>query len=138
MPRRAKIVATFGPASATPAAIKRLLKAGVDVVRLNMSHGTAEEHSRMIATIREQAAALGREVPILLDLMGPRYRLGKLEPRRLRRGEAVTLGLADDGADLPVDDRQLLAHLDEGERLLIDNGLIELRITGRQGRMVQA
>ena len=101
------------------------------MVRLNLSHGTPDEHSRMIASIREQATALEREVPILLDLMGPRYRLARTENRILRRGEEVSLGLAEDGANLPVDNRQLLAHLAKGERLLIDNGLVELRITGR-------
>ncbi len=88
MHRCAKIVATFGPASSSPSAVKRLLKAGVDVVRLNLSHGTADEHSRLIATVREQAADLGREVPILLDLMGPRYRLGHLEERRTLAAKA--------------------------------------------------
>ena len=139
MHRRAKIVATLGPASASPIAVKRLFKAGVDVVRLNLSHGTAEEHSRLIATVREQAADLERQIPILLDLMGPRYRLGSLaEARTLRRGEQVALGLEGRDVDLPVDDPQLLRHLAKGERLLIDNGLVELRITGRQSGMVLA
>ena len=139
MQRRAKIVATLGPASSSPAAVKRLFKAGVDVVRLNLSHGTDEEHLRLVATVREQAAELGLQVPILLDLMGPRYRLGRLEkPRELRRQEEVSLGLADRGADLPVDDGQMLRHLAEGERLLIDNGLVELRVTGRRRSHVLA
>ncbi len=139
MPRRAKIVATLGPASSSPSAVKRLFKAGVDVVRLNLSHGAPDEHSRLIATVREQAAGLDRQIPILLDLMGPRYRLGSLEePRSLRRGQVVSLGLEGQEGDLPVNDAQLLAHLAEGERLLIDNGLVELRITGRRGGAVLA
>ena len=139
MQRRAKIVATLGPATSSPAAVRRLFKAGVDVVRLNLSHGTAKEHSRLIAVVREQAAGLCRQVPILLDLMGPRYRLGGLEGRRtLRRGEVVSLALEGRGADLPVDDPQLLRHLAKGERLLIDNGLVELRITGRRRGAVLA
>jgi pyruvate kinase len=138
--RRAKIVATLGPASSSRSAVNRLFKAGVDVVRLNLSHGTADEHWRLIATVREQAAELGRELPILLDLMGPRYRLGQLEPggRTLRRGQQVTLGIEGQGVDLPVDDPQLLAHLADGERLLIDNGLVELRIVGRRRKAVLA
>ena len=139
MHRRAKIVATLGPASSSPSVVKRLFKAGVDLVRLNLSHGTPEDHSRLIATVRDQAADLGRQVPILLDLMGPRYRIGRIDGRRtLRRGQAVSLGLAGRGADLPVDDPQLLRHLAEGERLLIDNGLVELRITGRRRGAVLA
>ena len=139
MLRRAKIVATLGPATASPAAVKRLFKAGVDVVRLNMSHGTTEEHSRLITTVRQQATALGREIPILLDLMGPRYRLGRLEgERELKRGEEVSLGLAGDEVDLPVNDAELLEHLAEDERLLIADGLVELRISARRGRRVVA
>ncbi len=139
MPRRAKIVATLGPASSSPGGVKRLLKAGVDVVRLNLSHGDAEAHSKLIATVREQAAGLGREVPILLDLMGPRYRLGSLEEERtLKRGNDVSLGLEGHDVDLPVNDEQLLAHLAEGERLLIADGLVELRIAGRRGSKVLA
>ncbi len=133
MKRRAKIVATLGPASSSPSGVRRLFMSGVDVVRLNLSHGTPEEHCRLISTVREQAAGLGRQVPILLDLMGPRYRLGRLvESRTLRRSEEVSLGLEGSGADLPVDDPQLLRHLAKGERLLVDNGLVELRVTGRQ------
>ncbi len=140
MRRRAKIVATLGPASSSAATVKRLLKAGVDVVRLNLSHGSSDEHRRTIAAVREQARELGREVPILMDLMGPRYRLGELDdgPLELRRRQRVTLGPGGKEADLPVDDPQLLPHLAEGERLLIDNGLVELEITGRRGGLVQA
>jgi pyruvate kinase len=139
MPRRAKIVATLGPATSSPSAVKRLLKAGVDVVRLNLSHGATDEHSRLIATVREQAAALARETPILLDLMGPRYRLGQLDgERKLKRGATVSLGLEGDEVDLPVNDAELLEHLAADERLLIADGLVELRVSARHGRRVQA
>ena len=140
MLRRAKIVATLGPASSAAGVVRKLFRAGVDMVRLNLSHGSAEEHSRLIATVREQAAGLDREVPILLDLMGPRYRLGELADggRELRRGERVTVGPRGHEVDLPVDDHELLVHLADGERLLIDNGLVELEIGGRQGETVTA
>lgn len=135
MQRRAKIVATLGPASSEPAVLRRLLRSGVDVVRLNLSHGDHAFHRGLIHAVRAEAAALGRFVPVLLDLMGPRYRLGQIAggPRSLRRGERVRLGTAQSGAELPLDSRSLVARLRPGERVLIDNGLIELEIESRRG-----
>lgn len=138
--RRAKIVATVGPASAEPRILRALLRAGVDVVRLNLSHGAPEIHRRTIAAVREAAGAIGKEVPILLDLMGPRFRLAELAggPRMLRRGERVSLGPASAGVELPIDDPEFLRHLRRGERVLIDNGLVELEVESKRGRMVHA
>ncbi len=140
MERRAKIVATLGPASSEPAMVRRLLTAGVDVVRLNLSHGDQESHRRLLATVRAEAAALGRHVPVLADLMGPRYRLGTIAggPRLLKRGERVTLGAGPGSFDLPVDDRQLVAHLRAGETVLIDNGLVELAVEAKRAGRVTA
>jgi pyruvate kinase len=138
--RRAKIVATLGPASAEERVLRRLLRAGVDVVRLNLSHGTHATHRAAIALVRRLASAQGRHVAVLVDLMGPRYRLGELatSPRRLRRGEVVVLGAPGPGVDLPVDDPRLLAHLRPGERVLIDHGLVELHVEGKGRRGVVA
>ncbi len=140
MERRAKIVATLGPASSEPAMVRRLLAAGVDVVRLNLSHGDQESHRRLLATVRREAAALRRHVPVLADLMGPRYRLGSIAggPRLLKRGARLTLGAGKGSFDLPVDDPQLMAHLKVGERVLIDNGLVELEIEAKRGRRATA
>ena len=136
--RRAKIVATLGPATSDPRVLERLLAAGADVVRINLSHGSPEEHRRTIHHVRRAAAKLDRHVPLLLDLMGPRFRLGTLpEPRTLRRGERVTLG-GDAGADLPVDDSGFLRRLKIGERVLIADGLVELRVTAKRGGRVTA
>ncbi|KAB2961883.1 MAG: pyruvate kinase, partial [Thermoanaerobaculia bacterium] len=139
MERRAKIVATLGPASSEDAMIARLLKAGADVFRLNMSHGDLAGHRRAIASVRRVSAALGKHVPVLLDLMGPRFRLGALaEPRRLRRGERLTLGADPAEADLPVDDPDFLHHLQKGERILIADGLIALQVLAKSARRVTA
>ncbi|HEX4952444.1 MAG TPA: pyruvate kinase [Thermoanaerobaculia bacterium] len=140
MERRAKIVATLGPASSQPRMIARLLRAGVDVFRLNLSHGTHTDHAQRIAAVRQEAATLGRFVPVLLDLMGPRYRLAEIAdgPRMLKRGQTVRLGPAERGADLPVDDPDLLAHVKVGERILIDNGLVELEAESKKGKVVVA
>jgi pyruvate kinase len=140
MERRAKIVATLGPASSDAKTVGRLLRAGVDVVRLNLSHGSHTDHAKRIDTVRREAKALGRYVPVLLDLMGPRYRLAEISegPRQLRKGDQVKLGPAERGADLPVDDPDLLAYVRKGERILIDNGLVELAAEGKRGQVVTA
>ncbi len=139
MERRAKIVATLGPATAEESVLAQLLKAGADVLRLNMSHGDHESHRRNIAMVRRVAAQLDRQVPLLLDLMGPRFRLGTLaEPRTLRRGERITLGEAAHAVDLPVDDPGFLRHLREGERVLIADGLVELEVLAKRARKVTA
>ncbi len=135
MTRRAKIVATLGPASADERVVGRLIKGGVDVARLNLSHGDHDEHLETLARVRRVAQELGRHIPVIMDLMGPRHRLGRIEegPRVLKRGERVSIGDPSQGADLPVDDPELVGHLRRGERVLIDNGLIELKIESKKG-----
>jgi pyruvate kinase len=138
MERRARIVATLGPASSDAAGIAALLRAGADVFRLNLSHGSRAEHRATLARVRGVAARLDRHVPVLVDLMGPRFRLGTLAaPRTLKRGERVTLGAAAD-ADLPVDDPGFLAHVRVGERILIADGLVELVVAAKSARRVAA
>jgi pyruvate kinase len=128
MDRRTKIMATLGPASREEATLSELFLAGADVVRLNLSHGSHEEHRELIRTIRRVSTQLDRHVPILLDLMGPRYRLAWLPARRnLVAGARVRLGLSNLEAEVPVE-KDVLEHLQPGERLLIDNGIIELEI----------
>src|SRR5690242_4287420 len=94
MERRAKIVATLGPASTDEAVLAELVAAGVDLVRLNLSHGSHAEHAERIARVRRVAARLGRHLAVVADLMGPRYRLGEVPggKRTLTAGETVTLG----------------------------------------------
>jgi pyruvate kinase len=140
MARRAKIVATLGPASGDTEVLRQLLRAGLDVVRLNFSHGSREDHQRMIELVRRVAAEEGRLVPIIADLMGPRFRLGSLpdDGRNLSDGQEVMLGAATTGAEVPIDDSRLLTHLRPGERVLIDNGLVELEIEERHGEKLSA
>ncbi|MEO8502260.1 MAG: pyruvate kinase [Acidobacteriota bacterium] len=139
MERRARIVATVGPASSSETVLGRLLEAGVDVVRLNLSHGSHAEHRRRIRLLRRLAEARGLPVPVIADLMGPRYRLGELPAERvLRTGERVSLGEPGRGVDLPVDGVEILRHLRKGERVLIDNGLVELRVETKSARTVRA
>ncbi len=139
MKRRAKIVATLGPSSISISILRQLLRAGVDVVRLNLSHGDHDWHRNAIRRVRELAAEEGRQTAVLMDLMGPRYRLGELaEPRVLRKGETVVLGEPSGRVDLPVDDVTVLSRLRPRERVLVDNGLVELRVVRRRAGRVTA
>ncbi|MGD2114389.1 MAG: pyruvate kinase [Acidobacteriota bacterium] len=131
MERRAKIMATLGPASSSDEVVAEMLRSGLDLVRLNLSHGTHDTHRELIRTVRRQAERLGRFIPIVLDLMGPRYRLGEIpgDHRQLREGETIRLvARAEDDRDLPLGRAELLDHLREGERVLLDAGLVELRV----------
>jgi pyruvate kinase len=139
MERRAKIMATLGPVSTQEDVLRGLVQAGVDLFRLNLSHGTHEEHARTLDLVRRTAREEGCHLPVVMDLMGPRYRLGTLpgNGRTLQPGEEVVLGTQESGADLPVD-ANILEHLETGERVLIDSGLIEIRIVEKDGDHVRA
>ncbi|MDQ6829818.1 MAG: pyruvate kinase, partial [Gemmatimonadota bacterium] len=126
---RTKIVCTLGPASSTPEAIRSLMEAGLNVARINFSHGTHETHAATIATVRAVARELGRPVAILGDLQGPRIRVGNL-PEAVTLGEGTDLTLAPEhvaaGAELPVTYDALADDVHVGDRILMDDGLIEL------------
>jgi pyruvate kinase len=132
--RKAKIVATLGPASNSPEKLRALLEAGMDVARVNMSHGAHERHAETIRLAREIAAELSRPLAILLDLSGPKIRTGKLRdgaPLQLQQGDTLTITTRDivgeEGlvsttyAHLPKD-------VSSGDRVLLADGLIELRV----------
>lgn len=138
MERRAKIVATLGPATASEEVLRELLQAGVDVVRLNLSHGDHDWHREQIAAVRRLAAEVDRHVPVVLDLMGPRYRVGDIEGKlELAVGDRIVVGAPGDGIDLPVDSPEILPLLREGERVLIDQGLVELEVEDHLGDRVR-
>ncbi len=125
---RTKIVCTLGPASATAEVIDGLMEAGLDVARINFSHGTHEQHVRTIALVRELGAKRGRPVAILGDLQGPRIRIGDLEtPRVLGPGTDVVFCPEDSasGSEMPVT-YELAKDVHVGDRILVDDGLIEL------------
>jgi pyruvate kinase len=133
--RRSKIVCTLGPASDSPAAIEQLMRAGMDVVRLNFSHGTHEWHARMIARIRAASGRLSKPVAILGDLGGPKIRTGALiggTPVTLRAGGAFTIRVGDEPGDasgVSTLFRELPRDVHRGDRILLADGLIELRVT---------
>jgi pyruvate kinase len=137
MERRAKIMATLGPVSRDETVLRGLVRAGVDLFRLNLSHGTQDQHRETLRRVRKVAAEEKVYLPVALDLMGPRYRLGQIpdEPRMLKADQEVVLG--PDGAELPVDS-DILSYIEPGERVLIDGGLIELKIESKEGDRVRA
>lgn len=139
MERRAKIMATLGPASCDETVLRALIRAGVDLFRLNLSHGTQEQHRETLRRVRRLAGEEGCHLPVVLDLMGPRYRLGQIsdEPRLLAPDQEVVLGTESPGVDLPVDP-EILEYLEPGERVLIDGGLIELRVESKEGNRMRA
>src|SRR5688572_6330144 len=126
---RTKIVCTLGPASATPEVIGSLLDAGMSVARINFSHGTHETHARTIGIVRQLATERKRPVAILGDLQGPRIRIGDLEASvNVAPGDEVILceETMCTGTDLPVTYTDIARDVKAGDRVLIDDGLIEL------------
>ena len=134
--RRTKIIATLGPASSAPSAIDAMIAAGVDVFRLNFSHGTHDTHAATFKDVREAAARMSRHVAILQDLSGPKIRTGKLaggQPLDLHAGDELRIGAGDRaGGPGRVYTRYapLIVSAHPGDTLLLDDGRIELRVTG--------
>ncbi len=131
--RKVKILATLGPASRSPEMIAKLLRAGADAFRVNMSHGDQATHAETIAAIRAAEKELGRPIPILCDLQGPKLRVGVFKDGRtvIRHGSHFTL----DNDPAPGDESrvclphpELFAVLHKGQRLLIDDGKLRLRV----------
>jgi pyruvate kinase len=141
MMRSTKIVATLGPSSSDPATLERMIRAGVDVVRLNFSHGTAADHEKRASLVKELATKTGRTVAILCDLQGPKIRVGKFKDGRvtLEKGQRFVLD-----AEAPVGDEQrvgldykeLPRDVGPGAVLLLDDGKIVLDVTDVRGDQV--
>lgn len=127
--RRTKIVATLGPASRHERVLEQLLKAGMDVARINLSHGSTAEHAESIAAVRRAAAGRGAPLAVLIDLPGPKLRLADLpRPVAVKAGETVVLGTPP-AAELPVNFPELLPYFTAGELVLIDDGAVALRVS---------
>ncbi|MEO6878050.1 MAG: pyruvate kinase, partial [Gemmatimonadaceae bacterium] len=139
---RTKIVCTLGPSSSTREALRGLVDAGMNVARINFSHGTQEQHAATIKLVREVANEVGRPIAILGDLQGPRIRIGDLAaPRDLPDGSDVVLvpeGEETGPGDVPVTYHSLADDVHVGDRILINDGLIELVVLDVEGRRVTA
>src|SRR5438105_528370 len=135
MIRQTKIVATIGPASADESMLRELMKAGVNVCRLNFSHGTHDDHSKVLERIRKLEVELGRPVAVLQDLCGPKIRTTKLPDGQVELvpGEEITIVAADEKASpdphrIGATYEDIASDAAPGERVLLDDGLIELVI----------
>ncbi|MDO9121382.1 MAG: pyruvate kinase, partial [Anaerolineaceae bacterium] len=144
--RFAKIVCTLGPSSSDCETITKLIEAGMDVARLNFSHGTHESHGILIKNIRECSKKVNRPVAILQDLQGPKLRVGKLPPEGVSLVAGQTLNLYTVGfgvedfegeqKSLPLDVPNLARGVKAGNRILLDDGHLELLVTDVKGETV--
>ncbi|MGO2382504.1 MAG: pyruvate kinase, partial [Halomonas sp.] len=141
--RRTKIVATLGPASDREGVLEAMLKAGVDVVRLNFSHGTPDDHRQRLLRVREIAAKLGRSVAALGDLQGPKIRIARFKEGMvtLKEGQPFVLDMAmdSDAGDVHqvgCDYKTLAQDVGAGDRLLLDDGRVVLDVTRVEGQQV--
>jgi len=141
--RRAKIVATLGPASSNETVFRELLRAGLDVARLNFSHGTLPEKQKLIEMVRRVAREEGKTVCILGDLQGPKIRTGRLKnriPVQLKAGQRLTITPRDilgSSTVLSTTFPTLAENLEPGARILLSDGLIELRVIEIPGEDVE-
>jgi pyruvate kinase len=141
MDRNTKIIATIGPASRDEDVIKKLIEAGIDVARLNFSHGSYDEHARVISTIRKISVEMGKPITILQDLQGPKLRVGVLPENGILLiiGQIVVLAAPKETQTLlqgfkdvtviPFEIPDLTNNLRVGNRVLLDDGKLELRVT---------
>jgi pyruvate kinase len=134
MPRRTKIVATLGPASSDKKTLARMIEAGLDVVRMNFSHGTATEHTDRVELVRALARKAGRSVGVLVDLQGPKIRIGRFEHDRiiLNAGDRFVLDAEcelGDTSRVGLDYKNLPQDVSPGDTLLLDDGRIVLGVT---------
>jgi pyruvate kinase len=139
--RRTKIVATLGPASSDAKTLSRMIEAGLDVVRMNFSHGTAAEHKQRVELVRSLARKAGRAVGVLVDLQGPKIRIGKFEEGsvNLAGGESFVLdaerAMGDIGG-VGLDYKNLPKDVRKGDTLLLDDGRIVLGVSGVRGSRI--
>lgn len=133
---RTKVVCTLGPASSSHEVILAMVKGGMDLARVNMSHGSRDEHRASIAAVRAASAEVGRPVGLMVDLSGPKIRVGELEPAmELEVGQSVVMapeGNSIEG-EIPTTYPPLAEEIEEGDQVLLDDGLLELRCVGTEG-----
>jgi pyruvate kinase len=139
--RRTKIVCTIGPASNSAALIEQLIRAGMNVARLNLSHGTQREHARVIKTIRSVARRLATPVALLMDLPGPKYRIGPLQGGSvvLTKGAQITLttrAVEGNQRQVPINLPTLPQDVKAGDIVLLDDGAMQLKVVRTQGTEV--
>src|SRR5688500_9911872 len=138
MPRRTKIVATLGPASSDAKTLDRMIAAGLDVVRVNFSHGTAAEHGRRVELVRSLARKAGRAVGVLVDLQGPKIRIGRFRENKITLAAGAKFVLdseceTGDEGRVGLDYKNLPKDVRAGDTLLLDDGRIVLNVVSVEG-----
>ena len=138
---KTKIVATIGPASDSPEMLERLMRAGLNIARLNFSHGEFSKHAEVIARVRAAARATGRRVAIMADLPGPKMRLGTIEPEpiQLRPGDRIALtteAIVGNTQRVSMSFARLPQVVKSGDRLFLNDGLVQLQVERVAGRDV--
>ena len=133
IPRATKIVATLGPASSDPATIERMILAGVNVVRVNFSHGSANGHTALVGVVREVASRLGRDIGVLADLQGPKIRIGKFAGGKINlvEGDRFTFDIdceLGDESRVGLDYKALVHDVKAGDSLLLNDGRMIMRV----------
>ncbi|MFY8018516.1 MAG: pyruvate kinase, partial [Inhella sp.] len=142
MTRATKIVATLGPASSTPEILERMIRAGVDVVRLNFSHGKAQDHIDRATMVREAARRVGKEVALMADLQGPKIRVGKFTDGKVMLENGARFVLDADRTEpgdidaVGLDYKELPRDVKPGDLLLLNDGLIVLIVEAVRGSAV--
>lgn len=136
---KTKIVATLGPSSKDYETIKKLALAGVSMFRINTSHGEKEEHAEKVKIIRQISKEINKNIPILIDLQGPKIRVGQIpEPIEIEKGQELILEHSDKITEgiIPVDYEGIAKDVTEGEKILLDDGKVGLRVTRIEGSKV--
>lgn len=130
MENRTKIICTIGPASEDRRIISKMIMAGMDCVRLNFSHGTYEQFTRIIKNVRSVAKEYGREIAIMQDLQGPKIRVGDVAPQGItvNNNQTVYLSVKNEKGAIPIQYEHLPKDVQKGDIILIDDGLIELHV----------
>jgi len=139
--RRTKIVCTLGPSTSTASVIEKLIKSGMNIARLNLSHGTHTTHAQYIRTVRKLSQRLGIKVAILMDLPGPKYRTGRLKDGQviLKNGAILTLTTEDVEGNamlVSVNLPTLPQDIKVGDNVLLDDGAMQLRVLEKKGNSV--
>lgn len=140
---RTKIVCTLGPVSENEATIRNFVGAGMAVARVNFSHGTYDDHARQIALVRQIAREEGRAVAILADLQGPKLRVGPLPSAGMDLVQGETVILADEQLPaspklIPLPHPEVLQEVQNGDRILLDDGLLELQVLKSNSQQIWA
>ena len=133
---RTKVVCTLGPASSDPDTVLAMVRAGMNLARVNMSHGTRDDHRKSMEAVRSAALESGRPVAILVDLAGPKMRVGELEePIALEESAEVVMAPEGDveSGEIPITYEPLASEIEAGDVVLLDDGLLELQCTGTVG-----